>query len=80
MARIGSYRSCDIKGHQRETSPVSPCRRSAILKQYTDVHLMIRVKDRLKQEYRAAAKSLDTRIAALQDELTHMQGSLEVRP
>lgn len=37
-----------------------------------------RIKDRLKQEYRAAAKSLDTRIAALQDELTHMQGSLEV--
>jgi hypothetical protein len=39
---------------------------------------MYRVKDRLKQEYRTAAKSLDARIAALQEELTHMQGSLEV--
>lgn len=37
-----------------------------------------RVKDRLKQEYRSAAKYLDARIGALQDELTHMQGSLQV--
>ncbi|KAG7571306.1 hypothetical protein FFLO_00818 [Filobasidium floriforme] len=40
---------------------------------------LLGIKDRLKQEYRAAAKSLDTRIAALQDELTHMQGSLEAQ-
>lgn len=44
----------------------------------TDGNLSNRVKERLKQEYRVAAKSMNDRISALQEELTHMQGSLQV--